>query len=329
MSVDSVAKDQIAEGVKLLRRGKLVAFPTETVYGLGADASNPEALERLYQAKGRPARHPVIVHIADVDQLKERCIDVPESAFVLAAKFWPGPMTLVLKRAPQVLDQITGGRDTIGIRIPNHPFALALLKEFKGGLAAPSANKFGRLSPTRAIDVEKEFGEEVALVLEGGPCEVGIESTIVDLTGSQPRILRPGMISKDDLQDALQCGVEDTSHSRDPNLESFAPGTLPSHYAPSTPVVLKSAKELANFVESELRGRRKISVLSVSTKPIKRSGLLWITAPPNPERYARMLYANMRELDSFGAAMIVVEIPPDDSSWTGICDRLTRAAHVE
>ncbi|MBS2001864.1 MAG: threonylcarbamoyl-AMP synthase, partial [Cyanobacteria bacterium SZAS LIN-5] len=186
----------IEHAVRLLQSGELVAFPTETVYGLGADASNPAAVARLYAAKGRPTNHPVIVHLADSNQLSKWASSVPFAAIQLAEKFWPGPLTLILPKADHVLDEITGGQKSVGLRVPAHPLALELLKAFGGGIIAPSANKFGRLSPTRAEDVRAEFKDEVSLVLDGGPCAVGIESTIVDLSREQPMILRPGMIDQ-------------------------------------------------------------------------------------------------------------------------------------
>jgi len=190
---------QIEKAAALLRQGELVAFPTETVYGLGADASNPEAVAKIFAAKGRPADHPLIVHIPGVEHLDRWAREIPETAFASAKAFWPGPLTLILKRQPNVPDAVTGGQDTVGIRVPGHPLALELLKAFDGGVAAPSANRFGHVSPTTAQHVHDELGSAVAMVLDGGPCRVGIESTIVNLTGPQSRILRPGMISAADL----------------------------------------------------------------------------------------------------------------------------------
>ncbi len=192
----------------ILQRGGLVAFPTETVYGLGADASNPMAVARIYEIKGRTASHPVIVHIGDVGQLARWAREIPEAATKLAMRFWPGPLTLVLRRAPSAGSQLTGGQDTIGLRIPGHPVALQLLREFGGGIAAPSANRFGRISPTTAEHVRDDLGKEIDLVLDGGPCEIGIESTIVDLSRQKAVLLRPGRISAEDIAAALGTAPE-------------------------------------------------------------------------------------------------------------------------
>jgi tRNA threonylcarbamoyl adenosine modification protein (Sua5/YciO/YrdC/YwlC family) len=186
--------NEVVRAAALLRAGELVAFPTETVYGLGADASNPGAIARIFAAKGRPADHPLIVHLPDAGQLERWAVDIPEAAHGLAAAFWPGPLTLILRRHPSVSDAITGGQDTVGLRVPNHPLALQLLREFGGGVAAPSANRFGRISPTTAAHVRDELGAAVSMILDGGPCAVGIESTILDLSAGRARILRPGML---------------------------------------------------------------------------------------------------------------------------------------
>ncbi len=218
----------IRNAADALRRGELVVFPTETVYGLGADAKNPEAVRKVFEAKGRPADHPVIVHLAEFGQLAEWCRELPPSAELLAELFWPGPLTLVLKKAVHVLPEVTGGQDTVAVRIPSHPVAHALLKEFGSGVVAPSANKFGRLSPTTAADVLEDFPDEFAFVLDGGPCEIGIESTIVDLTSPIPRILRPGMILEESILVALDTALErvgavperSVSSSPDPKTET-------------------------------------------------------------------------------------------------------------
>ena len=219
-----------------------MAFPTETVYGLGADASNPAAMKKIFAAKGRPADHPVIVHIADMSDLKHWAAEVPRAAWLLAEKFWPGPLTMVLKRAPQVSDLITGGQDTVGLRVPAHPVAQHLLKAFGGGIAAPSANKFGRLSPTTAEHVREELGEAVDMVLDGGPCEVGIESTIVDLTRETPAILRPGRMSAQQIADALLAQLGEPAGDR-PRV----PGSLASHYAPRAPLKIVHPDEIENY----------------------------------------------------------------------------------
>jgi L-threonylcarbamoyladenylate synthase len=311
----------IEQAVHLLKSGELVAFPTETVYGLGADASNPSAIAKLYAAKGRPTNHPVIVHIADLSQLSVWAASVPENAFKLANKFWPGPLTLILPKAAHVRDEITGGQRSVGLRMPAHPLALELLKAFGGGVIAPSANKFGRLSPTTAEDVRSEFQDEVALVLDGGPCQVGIESTIVDLSSSHPMILRPGMIEQSDIESIIgavltpQRLVEDESITR-------APGGLPSHYAPTTPLKLVDAAELGCITKSSDH-RARIAVMAFTQPP---ESMNWIVADRDPNVFARDLYKNLRQLDKLQLDQIVVEAPPADEHWDGIRDRLERAA---
>lgn len=313
---------QIVEAAKALSSGLLVAFPTETVYGLGADASNPDALKRLYAAKGRPEKHPVIVHLLKGEDMAKWASSVPESAHVLAKLFWPGPLTLVLKKAKHVSNQITGGQDTIAIRVPNHPLAQALLSAFGSGIAAPSANKFGRLSPTSAEDVRSEFGDEIAMVLDGGPSKIGIESTIVDLSSEQPRILRPGMIHSKSIMAALkELGQEINSPAED---KPRVPGSLPQHYAPRTPLKIMAVKELLDEVKALKAAGKEVAVLSFKSAPI--SNKQWISVERFPEHYAHTLYRNLRKLDSLGADLILVEEPPESSEWEGIRDRLSRAA---
>ncbi|MBX9770424.1 MAG: threonylcarbamoyl-AMP synthase, partial [Candidatus Obscuribacterales bacterium] len=234
--IQPLDRSLIESGARALRQGLLVAFPTETVYGLGADAESLIALKRLYEVKGRPDNHPVIVHIHCLDQLDDYAEHVQAGARALADRFWPGPLTLILPKSNRVPMQVTGGQNTVGLRIPNHPVALALLKAFGGGVAAPSANRFGRISPTTAKDVSTEFGSDLVFVLEGGVCQVGIESTIVDFSGDVPRLLRPGMILPQDIRDVVgRLAVGPSSVSRS---QTRAPGGLSSHYAPRTPLEL-------------------------------------------------------------------------------------------
>jgi L-threonylcarbamoyladenylate synthase len=304
----------------VLSRGGLVAFPTETVYGLGADASNPDAVARIYRVKGRPSGHPVIVHIADVSQLPRWASEIPEAAKELAARFWPGPLTLVLKRAPGVGDFLTGGQNTIGLRVPGHPLALALLRAFGGGVAAPSANRFGRISPTTARHVREDLGDEVDLILDGGACEVGIESTIVDLSRGRPVLLRPGRIGIDAIATAI--GVAPESADAD---APRAPGALESHYAPRTPLKLVGGEQWARTLKNEVEER---GVLAFHAQPENDESVAWIVASREPARYAHDLYMNLRVLDASGCAAILVEAPPPDGEWTGVNDRLRRAAHA-
>jgi len=303
--------------VGILRRGGLVAFPTETVYGLGADASNPAAVARIYAVKGRPAGHPVIVHIGAVGQLARWARETPELAIKLAAAFWPGPLTLVLRRASGVGDELTGGEDTIGLRIPGHPVALELLREFGGGIAAPSANRFGRISPTTAEHVRSDLGSEVDLVLDGGACEIGIESTIVDLSRGRPVLLRPGRIGAEDI--AATLGVAPLSRDSD---GPRAPGTLAAHYAPRQPLRLIESDRWERSVRSIPRGR---GVLSFRSPPEGDASTMWIEASTQPLAYGHDLYANLRALDLSGCAQILVEEPPATAEWAAIRDRLNRA----
>ncbi len=309
---------EIEIAAQILRDGGLVAFPTETVYGLGADASNPEAIRKIFVAKGRPADHPVIVHIADASELKHWAAQVPNSAWVLAEKFWPGPLTLVLKRAGRVSDLITGGQDTVGVRVPSHPLARQLLKAFGGGIAAPSANSFGRLSPTTARHVGEELGDAVELVLDGGPCAVGIESTIVDLSGAQPSILRPGAISAAQIEEALSVTLGVLS-----SMSPRVPGALATHYAPRTALVLTHDQDVESFIEGRVSG---VAVLARRSRPRNSRAALWQVAPQSASEYAQHLYALLRRMDSAGCALIVVESPPDLPEWTAVRDRLQRAA---
>jgi len=307
----------IKRAAAVLRGGGLVAFPTETVYGLGADASNSAAVSRIYAVKGRPSDHPVIVHIADVGQLARWTRDVSDAAARLAARFWPGPLTLVLRRAHGVGDELTGGQETIGLRVPGHPIALELLREFGGGIAAPSANRFGRISPTTAEHVRRDLGSDVDLILDGGPCDIGIESTIVDLSRGRPVLLRPGRVGVTDIADALGVAPEvpDSAAPR-------APGALESHYAPLQPLRLVPA---ARWNSRARGGPLRRSVMSFDARPPDDTSVAWIQAPSDPLRYGHDLYANLRALDSSDCDEIVVEEPPATAEWSAIRDRLTRA----
>ena len=311
--------DEIEKAAEILRRGGLVVFPTETVYGLGADASNPAAVRKIFAAKRRPADHPVIVHLAGASDLKHWAAEVPRAAWLLAEKFWPGPLTMVLKRAVRVSDLITGGQDTVGLRVPAHPVAQQLLKTFGRGIAAPSANPFGRLSPTTAQHVRDELGNAVDLVLDGGPCEVGIESTIVDLTREPPAVLRPGRISAQQIADALGAQLGDSAAGR-PRV----PGSLESHYAPGLPLKIVPADEIEDYLRS--RPGTPVAVLSRRGRPRDSTATLWHVAPDLPDDYARLLYGTLRRLDASGCRLIVVEALPVLMEWTAIRDRLTRAA---
>ena len=306
---------EVRRAAEILKRGGLVAFPTETVYGLGADASSKDAVTRLYAAKRRPLDHPVIVHFADADLAFSWARDVPQAAKQLAAKFWPGPLTLILKKSVKTGDFVTGGQDSVGVRVPSHPVAQELLRAFGGGIAAPSANRFGQISPTTAAHVREDLGKDVELVLDGGPSEVGIESTIVDLSSGDPALLRPGKISAVDLEAALGSPV--LARQSDSPRHS---GGLERHYAPRTPARLVPTHELDKEIA---RLKDKIAVLAFS-RPDERVDY-WLRMPREPQAYAQKLYAALRELDSARCEMILIEAPPESPEWAGVRDRLVRA----
>jgi L-threonylcarbamoyladenylate synthase len=308
-------KDEVRRAVEILRRGGLVAFPTETVYGLGADAWNPAAVKKLYAVKQRPPDHPVIVHFATAKQAFEWAREIPDSARRLAQILWPGPLTLILKRAPRAPDFITGGQDNVGVRVPAHPVAHQLLAAFGGGVAAPSANRFGAVSPTTASHVLAELGADVDLVLEGGPTEVGIESTILDLSGDAPVLLRPGHISKSELERELGTTVAEKSAASPRHS-----GGLERHYAPHTPARLVPTHELDREIE---KLQDKVAVLAFS-RPDERVDF-WLRMQRDPQAYAKRLYAALRELDGAGCEAILIEAPPDRPEWAAVLDRLRRA----
>jgi len=323
----SLAGEDIARAASILRAGGLVAFPTETVYGLGADASNPAAVAKIFAAKGRPQDHPLIVHLGSIELLPQWAREIPSAAQKLAAAFWPGPLTLILERAGGVPDCVTGGQDTVGLRIPGHPVALELLRAFAGeergrafsGVAAPSANKFGRISPTTAGHVRAELGAAVDCVLDGGECGVGIESTIVDLSRGRAVLLRPGEITPAQIAAVLGAEVE-LPDAAAPRVS----GALDSHYAPRTPMYLVAAAELPARLAA-LRGRR-LAVLARAEAPAGLKDVNWQTAPRAAAGYAHELYASLRRLDALGCAVILVEAPPSAPEWQGVNDRLKRAS---
>lgn len=330
----SATAADILQAAALLESGSLVAFPTETVYGLGADAENPTAVANIYAAKGRPANHPVIVHLAPGADISYWAKDIPSVANTLIQAFWPGPLTLILKRADHIPDAVSGGQDSIGLRCPSHPVAQALLHAFKGGnggIAAPSANKFGHVSPTTAQHVLDEFEQEtrdgglIAAVLDGGQSEVGIESTILDLTRLSthgPVLLRPGHISAHQLEQVLGVfpAAPDAAAPR-------ASGTLDAHYAPNTPVVLIATEDLDLCVQQLLAAGRSVALMSYRQHDKHSEGTFFQRTLPNDAiAYAHDLYAGLRELDLAHAEIILVEALPQDKAWQGVNDRLQRAA---
>jgi L-threonylcarbamoyladenylate synthase len=312
-----------ANAAAVLAAGDLVAFPTETVYGLGADAASAKAVAKIFALKGRPADHPLIVHVANAAGLDAWAIDIPQSAHKLAAAFWPGPLTMILKKSSRVPAAVTGGQDTVGLRCPSHPLAQELLAAFakvgSGAIAAPSANRFGHVSPTTAQHVRDEFGADL-LVLDGGACAVGIESTIVDLSRGHPVLLRPGAITREQIE----ATIGEAPHSPDAAAPR-ASGTLAAHYAPRTPLELLEEGALEARVREAIAKGRRVAVLARG--PARSSAASdWHEAPEAAAAYAHDLYANLRKLDANGADLIVVESPPADASWEAVNDRLARAA---
>ncbi len=308
------------EAVRRIAAGEVVAFPTETVYGLGADATNEAAVGRIFALKERPEDHPLIVHFAEPDAIDAWAADVPEAARRLAREFWPGPLTMVLRKSARVCARVTGGQPTVGLRCPSHPVAREFLRRFaqagSGAVAAPSANRFGRVSPTTAAHVREEFGDRV-FILDGGACEVGLESTIVDLSRGPAVLLRPGAVSREELTRVL--GMR--PHDRDREAPR-ASGTLAAHYAPRTALVLVEAATLA----VEVSQPANIAVLALGEPPPTARVTSWITLPAEPGAYGRGLYASLRTLDASGAKRIVVEAPPPLVEWEAVNDRLARAA---
>lgn len=332
-----IRQTQIDQAVECLKKGGLVAIPTETVYGLAADANNEAAVRKIFAAKGRPADHPLIVHIADIKDLSHWARDIPDYALQLAKQYWPGPMTLILKKQAHVLDCITGGQDTVGIRIPNHSVAQQLLKAFEGGLAAPSANKFGHISPTSAEHVRQHLSDTVDIILDGGHCGVGIESTIIDCTGDAPRILRPGMITQNMIEGLGPSPRRGDTVEKAPRVS----GALPSHYAPQTLTHLLSAQA----IDDRMQNLQTNNVVVLSSRkhtphrvklydariphretPADSTISHWIIMPTDPHAYAHRLYEQLHFADSLGCQAILIEQVPDTPEWSGILDRITKAS---
>ena len=315
--IENCTASAIKDAATSLLNGNLVAFPTETVYGLGADAQSKDAVAKIYQAKGRPVNHPLIVHLSSIEHLDKWARDIPDYAIVLARTFWPGPITLILPRTELAKDFTTGGQDNVGIRVPSHTVALALLKEFEAqgglGVAAPSANRFGAVSPTTAVDVFKDLSKYLGptdLILDGGATSIGVESTIVDCTQETPRILRPGGVTSNTISKLLGLKVINLSHITS-NIK--APGILKSHYSPIARVLLSGAPS---------EGDGFIALASIPT-PI---GAIRLIAPEDNEEYARNLYSALRAADSKGLSRVYVVIPTEDGIGQAIIDRLKKAS---
>jgi L-threonylcarbamoyladenylate synthase len=286
---------EIERAAELLRAGRLVAFPTETVYGLGANALDPHAVQRIFDAKGRPLSSPLIVHVDSIGMARELVLQWPDAAEKLARRFWPGPLTIVVPKQPTVPDIVTAGLPSVGLRIPAHPVAIALLQAAKIPLAAPSANRFMQLSPTTAEHVRSGLGHAVDMILDGGPCSIGIESTVISFAGPVPKILRPGMISRPDIEAVI--GPVDIGDGAE------SPGQHPRHYSPRTPVVLGDSPQQGRGVRLD-----------------------FTNMPSTPGAYAESLYSLLHDLDRQGLDWIAIEMPPDTPDWAGVRDRLNRAA---
>ena len=333
----------IRAAAALLRAGDIVGMPTETVYGLAADALNPKAVSRIFAAKGRPADHPLIVHLPSAEHLPRWAAHIPKDAIALARAFWPGPLTLILKRSVDVPDEVTGGQDTVGLRVPSHPIALALLQVFDSGIAAPSANRFGRISPTTAAHVHEELGDRVAMILDGGPCAVGIESTILDFSRDVPEILRPGAITAEDIARIIgrrprvrgeaepSCVAGGVVNDVATHAATTAPvprvsGALAAHYAPRTPLRLVNAAQLADHAAVLAGEGSRVAVLAHGVPNPDDSRLIWRAMPADPAAYAQDLYASLRALDALNADFILIEALPEGLAWRALADRLGRAA---
>ena len=329
MILDGSQPTAVQQAAEALARGELLGMPTETVYGLAADADDDTAVAQIFAAKGRPTNHPLIVHVADADSIRRYAKEVPVFAQKLIDAFWPGPLTVILPRLPQAAKASTGGQDSVGLRCPSHPVAHALLLACQQldkpvwGVAAPSANKFGRVSPTTAAHVASEFGDDL-LVLDGGACEVGIESTIVDCTRGVPVLLRPGAITRDDIERA--CGIRPLSKDEMPEHTPRASGTLLAHYAPSATVRLMSAKQIQTALEIMGKDAANIAVYSRTRMLTPARGLVLRRMPDDAHEASKELFAALRDFDTAEVKLIWVEFPPESEDWEGVRDRLQRAA---
>jgi len=324
--IEPPTEENVTRAVAWLRAGEIVGLPTETVYGLAADAGNADAVAKIYAAKGRPVDHPLIVHVASADAAKAWAATWPEAAEKLAAAFWPGPMTLIVKRASHVLDAVTGGQDTVGLRVPSHPVAQAVMREFGGGLAAPSANQFGQVSATTAEHVAAEFPDILLFILNGGACDVGVESTIVDVSGDTVRILRPGRVRANEIEQVLGVAlVPVTDGASDAPRVS---GSMASHYAPRTPTIMLEERRLRTqlraFRQAQDRGpSRCVITHSFDVEPSAKLRAIRLAGDAQTWEYE--LYALLRSLDSERYGQLIIEAPPQGPEWEAVNDRVQRA----
>lgn len=326
MNLYTIPDDEIQAAAALLRAGETVAFPTETVYGLGADASNPLAVRKIFEIKGRPNSHPLIVHIAAASQLPAWAQNIPDTAWRLAEAFWPGPLTLVLQRSSQVPNEVTGGQDTVGLRVPDHPVATTLLRAFGGGIAAPSANRFGQVSPTTAQHVHDKLGSRVNMILDGGPCRIGVESTIVSLAHGEAVLLRPGGLSVEAIEDTLNKKI---LLAQPVATKVRASGMLASHYAPTTPIEIHPADELWRRAHQLANLGYKVAVLNLGDNNNcvgSGGGITSFQMPLLANEYGRELYATLHRIDHASFDHLLAEAPPSTQEWVAINDRMRRAA---
>lgn len=309
----------LTSAVEVLRAGGLVAFPTETVYGLGADARSADAVRKIFIAKRRPPTNPLIVHVSGVAMGKLYAAEWPDAARRLAQKFWPGPLTLVLPRYRTITPEVSAGLDTVGLRMPNHPLALELIRKFDGPIAAPSANRSNHISPTTAQHVREELGDVVDLILDGGPCNVGIESTVLDLTTPRPTIVRPGGVTRAQIEKVIG-PIDAKNMVTEVTTPASAPGQHELHYAPRTPAYRVEPSEIG-----AVRANASVGLVTLGAgHDVQRSGST-VILPASPAAYGRHLYSILRELDAMGLNAIYVEMPPHEPPWAAVRDRLTRA----
>ncbi len=318
----------LSRAVEALRASDCIGLPTETVYGLAADATNAEAVAKIFALKGRPTNHPLIVHLASASDARAWASEWSDAAEKLAKAFWPGPMTLIVRRASHVLDAVTGGQDTVGLRVPSHPVAQRLLSQFGGGLAAPSANKFGHVSPTSARHVANEFANDDLLILDGGDCEVGVESTIIDVSGKQPRVLRPGRVRAHDIERVLASPLANATHDA-PRAIHDTPrvsGSLDSHYAPRKKTLMLAGDALDIFLDAARDAGKRVGLVHHSTRfASKRVKERVALNGANASSFEHEIYATMRALDDSSVDLIVIEQPPQTTDWDAVNDRLRRA----
>ncbi|MBX3630439.1 MAG: threonylcarbamoyl-AMP synthase [Nitrosomonas sp.] len=328
---DQEQRNQISTAAAILDNGGIVAFPTETVYGLGADATNPAAVRKIYDIKQRPADHPLILHIGDIARMEHWSQDIPESAWMLAERFWPGPLTLILKRSRHVPDCVTGGQDTVGIRMPAHAIALALLNAIRPekAIAAPSANLYGKISPTTSAHVQATLAGKVDMILDGGPCAIGLESTIVHVDHQTVSILRPGGIAVSAIESALNQSVILTHHNSRQTIR--VSGALPAHYAPSTPLRLHTQAEIYKLALELAEQHFQIAVITwsdIDPRLFSTPEIRHIAMPPDPVEYGKQLYAVLHRCDRIGLDFILMESPPQKPAWLAVADRLQRASQA-